>query len=189
MVSSVLVGALLTAGCITGPNLPSRSGAGVLTTEDGSRYMVLTPCDRMEVDEIALKYVPPGTTPGDSSDVEVVIAYRATAPLAPAEVFAPLDPQEQPIEGLELVEWNEELLTEALASEENQSLDDFFYVEVNGHREDARSVLATGEWAADMAGRDTVVLRSEVFENPAGRQCGSDAIGWGFPDEQATTSG
>ena len=66
--SSIHAGAVLTAGCITGPNLPGRSGAGVLTTEDGSRYMVLTPCSSLEVDEIALKYVPPGADPADREE-------------------------------------------------------------------------------------------------------------------------
>lgn len=182
ILSSVLAGAVLVAGCITGPSLPSRSGAGVLTTQGGSRYMVLTPCSSLEVDEIALKYVPPGATPEDSTDDEVVIAYRATTPLPPARILAPLDPREPPPAGLELIEWNEELLTEALESQKTRSLDNSFYVEANGHRDDETSVRIGGSWAADMAGPDTVVLRSEVFDDPASRHCGSDDIGWVFPD-------
>lgn len=63
----------------------------------------------------------------------------------------------------------EALLTEALASEKNRSVDNYFYVEVNGRREDGTSDSMSGSWAADMAGPDTVVLRSEVSTiRPAG---------------------
>ena len=92
-VACVLVSVVVSASCIVRTsNLPFRASAGVLTTSDGTMYMVIPPCSRLEVDLISLMHVPPGTEIGRSGDFGedvVVLSYRAVPPLAPRAVFAP----------------------------------------------------------------------------------------------------
>lgn len=180
----------LVVGCVGGSNLPSRSGAGVLTTSDGSMYMVLTPCDPTAVDEISLMYVPVGVAPGDSSLDEVVIRYEAAVPLSAADVIAPLNPLEPAPVGLVLVEQNEELLASALVSEKSSTFDDRFYVEASGRLPDGRIPELSSSWASDMSRPDSVVLRNEVFSDPASRHCGrSEQIGWNLSNATVPTAG
>ncbi len=174
---------LVLSGCvITGPNLPERSGAGVLTTADGAMYLALTPCSKMRVDSIALKYTPRGVAPGVTSRDEVVLMYTALAPLPAADVLAPLDTHNGATSGLQLTAKDDELLRRALGSIRTTSFDDSYFVEVRGHREDGSTETLGGTWSADMSRPNSVVLGNELFTDPGSRHCGlGEQIGWRLP--------
>ena len=180
----VLVGVVVSAGCIVRTsNLPFRASAGVLTTSDGTMYMVLPPCARLQVDLISLIYVPPGTEYhfGDFSEHVVVLSYRAVPPLAPRAVFAPLSSEHGPLaEGLELVDRNDDLLQKALTSDDPAGFDDRYYVRVDGRYPDGSSGSVFDGWYSTLSKPDTVVLDREVFDDLEGRYCTLDGarVGW-----------
>ena len=177
-VACVLVSAVLSASCIVRTsNLPGRTSAGVLTTSDGTMYMVIPPCSILEVDLISLMYGPSGTEVED----DVVLSYRAVPPLAPRAILAPLSIEHGPLmEGLELVERNDDLLKKALSSERTVNPFDGFYVRVDGRNRDGSSGSVFGGWHSTLSKPDTVVLGSEVLDNPGGRYCTLDGarVGW-----------
>ena len=184
-VACVLVGVVVSAGCIVRTsNLPPRESAGVLTTSEGTMYMVLDPCLNFRVDLTSLMYVPPGTEIGRSGDFSedvVVLSYRAVPSLAPRAVLAPLAIEHGPLmEGLELVERNDDLLKKALTSEETDTYDDRFYVRVDGRNPDGSSRSVFDGWYSTLSKPDTVVLDAEVLDNPEGRYCTLDGarVGW-----------
>ena len=180
----VLVGVVVSAGCIVRTsNLPSRTSAGVLTTSDGTMYMVIPPCARLHVDLISLIYVPPGTEYhfGDFSEHVVVLSYRAVPPLAPRAVFAPLSSEHGPLaEGLELVDRNDDLLQKALTSDDPAGFDDRYYVRVDGRYPDGSSGSVFDGWYSTLSKPDTVVLDREVLDDLEGRYCTLDGarVGW-----------
>ena len=184
-VACVLVGVVVSAGCIVRTsNLPPRESAGVLTTSEGTMYMVLDPCLNFRVDLTSLMYVPPGTEIGRSGDFGedvVVLSYRAVPPLAPRAVFAPLSSEHGPLaEGLELIERNDDLLKKALSSERTAPFAAGFYVRVDGRNRDGSSRSLFGGWYSTLSKPDTVVLGSEVLDDPEGRYCTEDGarVGW-----------
>ena len=177
-VACVLVSVVVSASCIVRTsNLPFRASAGVLTTSDGTMYMVIPPCSILEVDLISLMYGPSGTEVED----DVVLSYRAVPPLAPRAVLAPLSIEHGLlVEGLELVERNDDLLQKALSSERTVNLIAGFYVRVDGRNRDGSSGSVFGGWYSTQSKPDTVVLGSEVLDNPGGRYCTLDGarVGW-----------
>ncbi len=183
-VACVLVSVVVSASCIVRTsNLPSRESAGVLTTSEGTMYMVLPPCERLQVDLISLIYIPPGTEYhfGDFSEHVVVLSYRAVPPLAPRAILAPLSSEHGLlVEGLELVERNDDLLQKALSSERTVNPFDGFYVRVDGRNRDGSSRSLFSGWYSTLSKPDTVVLGSEVLDNPGGRYCTLDGarVGW-----------
>ena len=174
----VLVGVVVSAGCIVREsNLPPRASAGVLTTSDGTMYMVLDPCERFQVDLVRLMYGPPTTEIED----DVVLSYRAVPPLAPRAVLAPLSIEHGLlVEGLELVERNDDLLQKALSSERTAPFGAGFYVRIDGRYRDGSSGSVFGGWHSTLSKPDTVVFRGEVLDNPGGRYCTEDGarVGW-----------
>ena len=179
-VACVLVSVVVSASCIVRTsNLPFRASAGVLTTSDGTMYMVIPPCSILEVDLISLMYGPSGTEVED----DVVLSYRAVPPLAPRAVLAPLSIEHGLlVEGLELVERNDDLLQKALSSERTVNLIAGFYVRVDGRNRDGSSRSLFGGWYSTLSKPDTVVLGAEVLDNPGGRYCTLDGarVGWGL---------
>ena len=177
-VACVLVSVVVSASCIVRTsNLPFRASAGVLTTSDGTMYMVIPPCSILEVDLISLMHDPSGTEVED----DVVLSYRAVPPLAPRAVFAPLSSEHGPLaEGLELIERNDDLLQKALTSERTAPFDDGFYVRVDFRYRGGSSGSVFGGWYSTLSKPDTVVLGSEVLDNPGGRYCTEDGarVGW-----------
>ncbi len=174
----VLVGVVVSASCIVRTsNLPGRESAGVLTTSEGTMYMVLPPCSSLQVDLISLMYGPSGTEVED----DVVLSYRAVPPLAPRAVLAPLSIEHGLlVDGLELVERNDDLLQKALSSERTAPFADGFYVRVDGRNRDGSSRSLFGGWYSTLSKPDTVVLGSEVLDDPEGRYCTLDdaRVGW-----------
>lgn len=173
--------ALFIPACQYQNNLSERVGAGVLTDSNGTMFLVLTPCHQIIVDSISLNYKKPGATPGDASQDVTVLSYVAPDGLVPSQALAPLDPDGSIPPGLELVEVNRTLLAQALVSKRSNTYGDRFYVEVRGRFEDGSIERIRGTWAADMSARDTVVLRSETFDDPSARHCGADRTSWSLP--------
>ena len=171
-----LVGLMLGAGCIVpSRNLPFRDWTGVLTTSDGTMYMVLSPCFPMKVDAVSLMYVPPGAPLDGPLGGAVVVSYRTVEPLAPRAVLAPLLGEPGSIvEGLELVERNVDLLQAALESKQSVIPENYFYVQVEGRLEDGSIKRVRSAWSSDLSRPDTVVAAGEVMDDPESRYCTRD---------------
>ena len=126
----------------------------------------------------ASRTIPTGRSPAEAAPP---VSYRAVLPLAPRAVLAPLSSEHGLLmEGLELVERNDDLLQKALSSERTVNPFDGFYVRVDGRYRDGSSGSVFGGWYSTQSKPDTVVLGSEVLDNPGGRYCTLDgaSVGW-----------
>ena len=126
----------------------------------------------------ASRTIPTGSSPAEAAPP---VSYRAVPPLAPRAVLAPLSSGHGLLaEGLELVERNDDLLNKALTSEETDTYDDRYYVRVDGRNRDGSSRSVRDGWYSTLSKPDTVVLGSEVLDNPEGRYCTLDGarVGW-----------